>query len=293
MPVLYEIHLLDRKEAGLKPWKYSGSSWHNNNKYMGSSCHPQYKRHLKESSNIEKVIIQSFSKDDITKLQLRQIEAQWQKIENHKNDENYYNLTDSQIYPLITDDSKKKISETLKRLNINPYKKDLTHSSESLSKRKESMKKLSYRAFYNPETFEFKMFAIGDGEIPPSNWIPGRKPKKINIKHEKIGGQIWEIYKDDLKIWEGQNLKKYCDENNLTYLRFNPNGYNVKEIKESLFLSLSSENTVICNGTDSGLSQARFCEKYKYSKSMVSVCIKKQIPYKIWNIVTYKALKIK
>ena len=293
MPVLYEIHFLDRKELGLNPWKYSGSSWSDNENYMGSSCHPDYKKHLKESNNIKKVIIQNFSKNEITKSQLRELEAQWQKRENHKNDESYYNLTDSQIHPLITNKSKKKISETLKKLNIIPYKKDLTHSAEAINKRKLSMKKLGYRAFYNPETLEFKMFAIGKGESPPEGWLSGRKPKNTKVKQEKIRGQRWEVYKNDIKIWEGQNLKKYCDENNLTYLRFNPNCYNTKELKESLTLTLSSENTVICNGIDSGLSQTRFCDKYKYSKSVVSVYIKKQIPYKIWSIVTYKAIKIK
>ena len=230
MPNLYEIHLLDRKEMGQLPWKYSGSSYNDNLLYYGSSCHPEYKNHLKISldlKKVKKIIIEQYDKRDINPQELRIKESIWQKNNNHKFNKEYYNLSDS-IHPVSNNEiSRNKISNTLKEKKITPYSSK-THSTEALIKSKITRMKKGFKWYYCPQTLTAKLFALKDNDNPPESWLPGKKPKK---KYNKTPlGQHWEVYKNGNKIWEGQNLRKWSIENSLIGLPYNTHLYKKKEI---------------------------------------------------------------
>jgi hypothetical protein len=291
MPHLYEIHLLDRKETGLQPWKYSGSSYSDNPLYFGSSCHPDYKEHLKISSakgKVQKIVFKEWT--SISPHELRIQESVWQKQNKHKYDILYYNLSDS-IHPISDNEySRRKISITLKQKGITPYS-DKTHSTESLAKAKLTKSQKGFRWYHCPHTKDAKLFAIKKGDIPPSTWIPGKK-SKVPLE-KKIGGQYWEVYKNQNKIWEGQNLKKWATENSLGGLPYNTHSYKQKEVYLTHTISRSKiTNTIILDGIDTGLIQRHFSILYGHSASYISEILHKDgLLYK-YHILEYKAVKI-
>ena len=143
MPQIYEVHLLDRKEAGLNPWKYSGSDYKDNTSYYGSSCHPDYKQHLRnshENGKTVKLVRRWF--DSISPEDLRKEESKLQKQEGHKDSIEYYNRCDS-IHPTCHDeDSKLKISNTLKEyFKHNPTSMQQVHTEECRKKAAETRKR--------------------------------------------------------------------------------------------------------------------------------------------------------
>jgi hypothetical protein len=294
MPHLYEIHLLDRKESGLLPWKYSGSSYNDESFYFGSSCHPDYKNHFNISSNLKKVkkiIIKQYNKTDISPIELRIKESQWQKNNNHKYDDEYYNLSDS-IHPVADNQiSKEKISNTLKQKGITPYSSK-THSHEALSKARETKELKGFKWYYCPQTLESKMFAVKIGDVPPTSWLPGKKPK---LKYNKKPlGQRWEVYKNGNKIWEGQNLKKWSIENSLIGLPYNIHLYKKREIASTHIISRSKvTNTIIFDGHDTGLLQYQFSILHECSSSYISTIINGTGIFYKYCIAEYNAIKIK
>jgi hypothetical protein len=294
MPHLYEIHLLDRKEMGQLPWKYSGSSYNDRPLYFGSSCHPEYKAHLKISLSmkmVKKSIIEKYDKNIISPKELRIKESLWQKDNGHKHNDEYYNKSDS-IHPVSDNPiTREKISNTLKRKGITPYSFK-THSTEAIAKRKITRMKKGFKWYYCPQTLTAKLFALKDNDNPPESWLPGKKPKK---KYNKTPlGQHWEVYKNGNKIWEGQNLRKWSIENSLIGLPYNTHLYKKKEIilTHKIFRS-EVTNTIIFDGVDTGLNQYQFALQHQCSSSYISTIINGTGIFYKYCIAEYNAIKIK
>jgi hypothetical protein len=294
MPHLYEIHLLDRKEMGQLPWKYSGSSYNDRPLYFGSSCHPEYKAHLKISLSmkmVKKSIIEKYDKNIISPKELRIKESLWQKDNGHKHNDEYYNKSDS-IHPVSDNPiSREKISNTLKRKGITPYSSK-THSHEALSKARATKELKGFKWYYCPQTLESKMFAVKIGDVPPTSWLSGKKPK---LKYNKKPlGQRWEVYKNGNKIWEGQNLKKWSTENSLIGLPYNIHLYKKREIASIHIISRSNvTNTILFDGHDTGLLQYQFSILHECSSSYISTIINGTGIFYKYCIAEYNAIKIK
>lgn len=296
MPCLYEIILKDRKELGLKPYKYSGSNYNDNPNYWGSSGHPDYKNHLEESMQkqmVQKNIIRYFEKEEIKLSELRKIESDWQRKENHKLSDDYYNMCDS-IHPSCeSEESRKRISKTLKEKGICAYKEGVTNSPEAIAKARETKDRLKYRNFYNPETLETKMIPTGISEIP-NGWLSGRKPKKVKIYSDRTKAKNlaeWEVYKNNELIWAGENLSDWC-KNTKINLKFKTEGLLILVKEIIVTVKYSIKGTIIENDIDTGLKGKEYSKKIGKSESFVSNSVKNgYFKNKIYDY--YKANKIR
>lgn len=127
----------------------------------------------------------------------------------------------------------KKISNTHKLKNTNPYNKLTTHSAAAVKKRVISMTGRAW--YYDPATFKSGLF-----HIPPNGWIEGRKQLKPKIPAKKRNKDYycnvskWEIVTPEGVILKVHNLKDWCKENNFPYLATfkNENGWKGWKVKK-------------------------------------------------------------
>lgn len=294
MPQLYEVHLLDRKEIGLNPWKYSGSNLNDNPDYMGSSSRPEYHEAVKISrqlGKLRKVIISYYQPGEINLDELKRLESEWQKLEGHVNSEEYFNLTD-RIHPVaITEESRMKISETLKRKGACPYCAN-THSNSAKEKRKKSMDGKGW--FYDPITLKSRRLKPTDRI--PTGWVSGKKPKRLykpkarsEILHNK---REWKIFRNDELVWEGLNLSEWCKNNNLKDLKFCPSGIKIPKEKVFITLGLSEKKTIVEGGIETGLNQTEYSRLKEHSKSHTFSLLKAGGYYVITSYDHWKAIKL-
>jgi hypothetical protein len=286
MPQLYEVHFLDRLEAGLNPWKYSGSHWNDRTDYFGSSTHKDYRDHLKISMSVgkaKKIIVSYYNPGEITEEELRKAESVWQISEGHVLSDEYYNLTDRAHPVAITEESRGKISATLKRLGKCPYCAN-THSSEAIEKRMKSIRGRKW--YHDPITLSSKWF-LPDG-IVPEGWAPGKMPRKPIVKKPNLGNtRIWVVKKNGDTVWEGNNLTKWCEENGIPGLKLCPKGIKVVRKKTAVTYTLSTNKTVVVNSVDTGLRQSELADKLKISRSSMCARIANgehvEYEYDIWT----------
>lgn len=297
MPCLYEIIFEDRKEKGLKPYKYSGSNYSDNKYYFGSSQHKDYKNHLNEaktSGKLTKNIINEWLKEEITIKELRKLESDWQKSNNHKSDETYYNMCDSP-HPVIDDPLvKKKISETLKKKGISPYIEGVTNSKENIEKAKQTKKIRKHEWWHCPTTLKNKFIPTGIERIP-KNWERGQKPKKPKILSDRtkpcnLG--VWEVYKNDELFWEGENLHQWCKSNDMMKLKVKISGVKVLSKITKIEIKYSENKTIIENHIDTLLNGQDYAKKVDKSKGYISKSLKKGF-YEIKEYDFFQAKQIK
>lgn len=99
MPSLYEITYLPWKDnTEGKPFLYSGSDWNDNPKYFGSVHSKEWKEFWKSEirdhpEHFQKDIIMTWTTNEITQQQLREIESAWQYEEQHAESKIYFNKT--------------------------------------------------------------------------------------------------------------------------------------------------------------------------------------------------------
>lgn len=115
---------------------------------------------------------------------------------------------------------RKKISDTLKKKNINPYCEN-THSEEARNKRKQSMSGRSW--YYDPLSGKSKLT-----HNQPEGWLRGRMPqtkeniytayKKFNTKYLKGNARSWSVCDPNGKKYIVYNLKSFCTKMQIPYL---------------------------------------------------------------------------
>jgi predicted GIY-YIG superfamily endonuclease len=116
----------------------------------------------------------------------------------------------------LTEDVKKKISDTLKKNGACPYS-EKTHSVESITKAKQTKKEKQYRWFHNPETLEY--YCLPTNEEVPNHLVPGRVPKKEKVlKPNKGNTQKWKVFSPNGEVFDVENLKTWCKEQSIPYL---------------------------------------------------------------------------
>lgn len=117
MPSIYEIVYLpwENNSEG-KPWKYSGSDYYDNPKYLGSASSTTINEWadgksvaawwkyeiVRNPHHFKKNIIVQCS-DEITKRELQSLEAAIQKAEDHRNDKSYFNRTNKHFNSPISE----------------------------------------------------------------------------------------------------------------------------------------------------------------------------------------------
>lgn len=208
--IIYEIHLLDRKEQGLNPWKYSGSDYNDNPDYLGSSTHSEYHKHLKESTDVQKIV--RFSYDNISKIELRKRESKLQKRENHAGSKEYYNLSNAYWGDPSIPETRTKISASIKALGVCPYS-EKTISKEAIEKREAKKTANKGQWWHDPKTEEYRFIKTAHEKIP-SGWERGRVPKReVEPKTRGVdytcNAKKWVLYENDKVVFEGHNLKEY------------------------------------------------------------------------------------
>lgn len=214
MPQIYEVWNMDRYNAGLRPYKYSGSDYNDNPLYLGSSKHKDYKNHCK-SAHMKKYCLLSINKQFISSAQLRTLESMIQRKENHAACIDYYNMTNIGQPDPGHPETRKKISDTLKLKDVHPNKHAIAAAHTKSACIKRSAKMEGYKWFYNPGTLKSMKCLLSDC---PDGFIPGKKIKKMHSPKKtrdqiSFNIQSWKIYKDGDIFWEGQNLKEYCRNN--------------------------------------------------------------------------------
>lgn len=186
-----------------------------------------------------------------------------------------------QTPPEIKDsiETHKKISQTLKSKGANPYS-EKTHSKETIEKSVKTKLKKRYRWYYNENTLETKLFATSEEEIP-NEWRVGKKPK--NKTKPKIRGidygcnvKTWFIYKNGELFDTVENLKEWCKFFGIPYIAQSRR----KQVRKLSYykktsLSISENNTVIENDTDTGLIRKEYAKKIGISESSVSGMVKR------------------
>lgn len=291
-PILYEIHLLDRKSTGKLPWKYSGSDFRNNERYFGSSKHPDFKQHLLESlraSAVEKVVCGCYPGFSIR--QLREAESKWQKVEGHKTNPEYYNLSDS-THP-VSDSaiSRKRISDSIKKLGTSPFSKE-THSVETLQKARETRVAKKWKNYYNPVTLERRIIATAL-ESPPKGWIHGRHPRKQNPTPNGVNPgntRRWEVWKNNEVIWSGESLRAWCDMTGVLGLRFSPKSYLHEKTRTKVSVYRIGRE-VIEDLRPTGLTSAQYADALGRSRAYVSTALRRGF-YEIVEFDEYSAKEI-
>lgn len=117
--------------------------------------------------------------------------------------------------------TKKKISETLRKKGINPYS-EKTHSIEAIEKRKLAAKEGKRIWVYNPLTNESMQIRTGFGEVVPENWLLGRKqtkkaPTKQRGKDYICNKKEWVVIDPTGKEYQVLSLKTWCRENGINF----------------------------------------------------------------------------
>ncbi len=281
--MLYETQFLDRQGAGLNPWRYSGSNWTDDERYFGSSLHPDFEDHKRESiacGKCVKTITKYYKPGTITKDELKVVESVMQKTEGHVKDPSYYNMSDS-IHPVsVNPISKAKISATLKRKfasgELTPDNVSKFHTPEATAKRAATKKRNACVAYHNPITGHAVWVKTGLGETPPPGYVYGRKkkaPKRV-IVNVNAHTFSWQVFKNGELIWEGDNLTRWDVENGDIGLRFKPSGISVNKKYKTTTIGLSPTNTVMIDGVDTGLKQFQYAAQSNKSGSWVCGAIK-------------------
>ena len=274
MPNIYEVQFLDRKASGLVPWRYSGSDYHDNPKYFGSSCHPDFKRDLSNSDCVRKIILERFDRK-VTPQELRNLESKIQVAGNHAGNIEYYNLTNYSLPDPSNPLTRLKISESIKKLGTCPYSSK-THSKESLDKAKQTKRNSILQWWHCPITLDYLMIKTSRDKIP-EGWVRGRKPKMIlspKTRHEiECNTYNWKVYMNKKLIWSGQNLSNWCKDNSMPGLKHNRCGYNRKSY-DSKIISKSGNGTVIYDGKDTNLTQKDFATSMSLSQTTICKSIK-------------------
>ena len=141
--------------------------------YIGVTSFSIQERFEQHSKNIYKksIVKKAIDKyDDIEIIELYSgNEIECLKLENHYRPDELigWNMAIGGGYPpRMNEDTAKKISNTLKFKNANPYS-EKTHSAEAIEKRKKSM--AGRKWFYNPETRQNKRL-----HEQPMGWLPGK-----------------------------------------------------------------------------------------------------------------------
>lgn len=114
----------------------------------------------------------------------------------------------------LTDDVRNRISQTHKTRGTNPYSAN-THSPEAIARRKLAVKGMYW--FYNPLTSE-----TGKFKICPDGWLSGRKPKapkKIRGVDYVAHVATWEVISPNKEVYQITNLKHWCNQRDIPYLR--------------------------------------------------------------------------
>lgn len=134
---------------------------------------------------------------------------------------------------------RKKISNTIKRLGINPYS-ELTHSPETIEKAQRTKKANKMKWFHNPNTGEYRLIRTAIEDIP-KGWIAGRKPKNITTNKQRnidyyCHAHKWKIISPSGKKYIIDNLKGWCRENNIRYMDVygNNRGWICNKIQENI-----------------------------------------------------------
>ena len=108
--IIYITTYLPFKNSEEHPYLYSGSSWCNNQHYLGSSWNHKYD-HIwqvevrEHPERFHKEIVAVFDKKHITKEDLRKIESDFQKTMGHVKDKRYFNVSDRSGGPGITSEA--------------------------------------------------------------------------------------------------------------------------------------------------------------------------------------------
>lgn len=274
MPQIYEVWNIDRYNAGLLPYKYSGSDYNDNPNYLGSSKHPEYKLHCKDA-NLIKYCLLSFNKEFVSPQQLRNFESLIQQKENHAGNPEYYNMTNygqpDPSHPM----TRKKISATNKLKGIQPniIAINNAHNKQACQKRIDAM--CGYKWFYNPTSLiRIKCLPINC----PAGFIPGKCAKKT-YPPKKTRDQIcynvqsWKIYKDGELFWQGDNLKEFCRNNDqLKYLYSSKNRtVTIKIYGEHIVYK--KDDMIYLNDAPYGRSQKELAKLLGISESRISTAI--------------------
>ena len=148
--------------------------------------------------------------------------------------------------PSVTKEAAAKISKTLKESGISPYCEN-THSDAAKEKRKATCDALKFEWWHDPATLEYRMIPTAV-EDPPEGWNRGRKPKptvkpKVRGVDYTCNANDWVLIEDGETLFEGPNLREYCEKNGLGTLYSNLT-VAAKEGKE--YRSIKLKRTFIC-----------------------------------------------
>ncbi len=172
---------------------------------------PHLKRALNLYEDIEVVILhECVTRDEVIKLETHY----------RPNTDLGWNINSGGATPPrnhLTHAVRTKISNTLKSKNICPYN-EKTHSPEAIQKRKDSM--VGRKWFYDPATEKSVL-----SHQQPQGWLIGRKPVTDAIEPKTRGVDYichvasWKVFDPAGDLYEIRNLKQWCKEKNVPYLR--------------------------------------------------------------------------
>ena len=174
---IYETHYLPWVGREDRPWKYSGSNYRNDSKYLGSASsklkpdwadgltiEEWWKRETKENpQNFRKYILLEVS-DDISRVELQSLESAIQTKEDHRNSNEYFNRTNKHFNtPLLINNPIKGMSyeEIYGKERAEEIKKARSDTMKLVRKNKHwsgnneasvlKMKGKTYEEIYGPE----------------------------------------------------------------------------------------------------------------------------------------------